>query len=164
MKKKGGWWKAAHYLEHFPWKPCYFWRTREAQEIKTVIPPTVRCLGIHWALIICVPKLRARVSLHSRRRRIISAWLTSCFCLTPEGPVFISTASSTLRKNETTSNYSFEASDCVSPSVRKADLCIHSLVGGWSKCQVRGADVGWYFMVSEWSWGEDRCTYKLESE
>lgn len=52
--------------------------------------------------------------------------------------------------------------DCITPSTTEADLCIHSPVCGWSKCQVRGADVGWYFMVSEWSWGgERRRAYKL---
>ena len=45
----------------------------------------------------------------------------------------------------------------------KADSHVHSPVCGWSKCQVRGEDVGWYFMVSGWFRVERRCTYKLPS-
>lgn len=106
---KRGYSKSGHYLEHFPWKPCHFWRTRKAQEIKTVVTPPPHCKMSGDTLssdYLCAQTESRRVSLHSRWCRIISGWLTSsCFCLTPEGPVFISTASITQKKNKTTSNY-----------------------------------------------------------
>lgn len=70
-----------------------------------------------------------------------------CVCVSAEGELLESSSFFLMR-----SYLSFST---------KAVSHVHSPVCGWSKCQVRGEDVGWYFMVSGGFRGERRCTYKL---
>lgn len=92
-----------------PWILPFHWRVQNSEgtgDGNDDHSPTVRCLETYWALIFCMCSKTGSecVFLHSCRRRIMSAWATSC-SLTPEGPAFISTAPITQKGNETTSNY-----------------------------------------------------------
>lgn len=98
-----------------PWKPFHCCRVKIPDgtgDQNDDHSSTVKCLGIYWALIICVPKLRTSVYffIHASAGLSLPEWLPALFLL-PQGPVFISTVPITHRKGmKQPSNYRKKAS------------------------------------------------------